>query len=144
MIEEQALVIRTEGKQAFVEIQRNQPCALCGATQGCGISLWSRIFSGRRDSFATHNQLEVKVGDRVVIGVEEGALLASSLLAYVLPLVLLCVGALLGENLSDMQSGKDMYAALGALLGLVIGLAAVRVHSVRGSGRYRPVMLRRT
>ncbi|MFM9912102.1 MAG: SoxR reducing system RseC family protein [Methylophilaceae bacterium] len=145
MIEEQAVVIRTEGEQAFLEIQRNQPCGLCGATQGCGISLWSRIFSSRRNTFSSHNQLDVKPGERVVVGVEEGALLTGSLVAYALPLLLLCIGALLGSNLAETQAGKDLYAALGALLGLFVGLASVRVYTAaqRTRGRYQPVMLRR-
>ena len=145
MIEEQAVVIRTEGEQAFLEIQRNQPCGLCGATQGCGISLWSRVFGQRRSTFSSHNQLEAKVGEHVVVGVEEGALLMGSLLAYAAPLLLLCVGALLGANLSDVQSSKDLYAALGALLGLFSGLISVRVYTAAqsGTGRYQPVMLRR-
>lgn len=145
MIEEQAVVLSTEGEQALLEIQRNQPCGLCGATQGCGISLWSRVFGQRRSTFSSHNQLQAKVGERVVVGVEEGALLKGSLLAYAAPLLLLCVGALLGSNLSDVQSGKDLYGGLGALLGLGLGLVSVRVYTAvqRGSGRYQPVMLRR-
>ena len=145
MIEEQAVVIRTEGEQAFLEIQRNQPCGFCGATQGCGISMWSRIFASRRNTFSSYNQLQVKVGERVVIGVEENALLMGSLVAYAAPLLILCVGALIGSNLAETQASKDLYAALGALLGLVLGLISVRVYTAaqHGLGRYQPIMLRR-
>jgi sigma-E factor negative regulatory protein RseC len=129
MMEERALVVSIDGEQAFVEIQRDQPCALCGASQGCGISLWSRIFAKRRASFSTQNKLNAKVGERIIIGVEEGALLT---------------GSLLGANLADSQSAKDLYAALGALLGLILGLLLVRLYTAQSAGgRYRPVMLRR-
>ena len=145
MIEEQAIVVRTQGNQAIIEIERNKPCGLCGATKGCGISLWSRIFGNRHEAFSTENKLAVKVGDHIIIGVEEGVLLTGSLIAYAIPLLMLFIGAGLGSYISDVQSIQDMAASIGALLGLALGLALVRVYTRthRGSGRYHPVMLRR-
>jgi len=68
-----------------------------------------------------------------------------SLVAYAAPLLILCVGALIGSNLAETQASKDLYAALGALLGLVLGLISVRVYTAaqHGLGRYQPIMLRR-
>jgi sigma-E factor negative regulatory protein RseC len=150
MIEEQAVVIEIKGDQAMLEIERSQPCGLCGATRGCGISMWGRIFGQHRGMFSAVNSLQVKTGDRVIVGVEETALLSSSLIAYILPLLLLCAGAWLIPQIFNVDVGSrlssDIYAVLGAMVGLIGGLLIVRflTNGKRLIGRYQPVMLRRS
>lgn len=147
MIEEQAIVIRTQRQQALLEIERSQPCGLCGSTQGCGVSLWGRIFGARRAGISAENSLQLQAGERVIIGMREGGLLGSALLAYVPPLLLLCLGAwgaaaVAGEHASTAI--RDTYSFLGALSGLLAGLWIVRFLAAgsRQLGRYQPVMLR--
>lgn len=148
MIEEQAIVVRTQGHQALLEIERSQPCGLCGSTQGCGVSLWGRIFGGRRGAIRTDNLLRLEVGERVIIGMPEGGLLGSAVLGYLTPLLLLCLGAwwstlIAGDHASTVI--RDIYSFFGALSGLLAGLGIVRFLAAnnRHLGRYQPVMLRR-
>lgn len=145
MIEEQAVVIRVDGARAHLEIERSRPCGLCGATRGCGVSLWGRLFSSKRSGISAVNDLHAQVGEHVIIGVQEGALLASSMTAYVVPLLLVCAGALLGASLASSRAASDFYSVAGAVAGLVSGLAWVRFYTAgrRKDGRYQPVMLRR-
>lgn len=145
MIEEQAVVVELQGERALLEIERNQPCGICGATRGCGISIWGRFFSRRSNKFLASNQLDAKVGDRIVVGLEEGALFASAMISYVLPLALLLGGSLFGASFSRTAAGSDLFAAVGAFTGLFAGLLLVRLYSVgrQFSARYQPVMLRR-
>ncbi len=145
MIEEQAVIVELKGECALLEIERSQPCGICGATRGCGISIWGRLFSQRSNKFLAANQLNAKVGDRVVIGVEEGALFSSAIISYVAPLLLLMGGAFLGSSLATTTSASDLYAALGGVAGLFSGLLLVKLYSAgkQLSGRYAPVMLRR-
>lgn len=150
MIEEQAVVIGIKGDHAMLEIERSQPCGLCGATRGCGVSMWGRIFGQHRGLFSATNSLQVNTGDRVIVGIEESALLSSSLIAYLLPLLLLCLGAWGIPQLLNVDAGSrqasDMYAVLGAVVGLVGGLLIVKflTDGKRLIGRYQPVMLRRS
>lgn len=150
MIEEQAVVIDIQGEQALLEVERNKPCGLCGATRGCGISLWGRIFGQHRGVFLADNSLKLESGDRVIVGIEESALLSSALVAYGLPLLLLCVGAWLAPLLFGIQAtsrpASDLYAGLGALAGLAGGLLLVKWQTAgkRLIGRYQPMMLRRS
>lgn len=148
MIEEQAIVMHIQGRRALLEIERSQPCGLCGSTQGCGISLWGRIFGARRGGFNAENSLLLEVGERVIVGMPESGLLGIVLLAYLPPLLLLCLGAwgftvFAGEAVSAAM--RDAYAVTGGLLGLLAGFALVRFLSggERKIGRYQPVMLRR-
>jgi sigma-E factor negative regulatory protein RseC len=145
MIEEQAVVVQVEGTRALLEIERSSPCGLCGATRGCGVSLWGRLFGSRRSGISTSNDLQVQVGDRVIIGVREDALLTSSVMAYLVPVLLICAGALLGSSLAASRAAGDLYAVVGAVAGLLSGLAWMRLQTRGGrqDGRYQPVMLRR-
>lgn len=142
MIEEQALVVGVEQDKALLEIVRRTPCGLCGQTRGCGISVWGRLLGHRNNVFQAVNQLNARVGDQVVVGVDEKALLASSLAVYGVPLALVLAGAAIGTLLGP--SGGDAWPLVGAGLGLVAGLLWVRGHAAgRGlDARYRPVILR--
>lgn len=150
MIEEQAIVIDIKGEQALLEVERNKPCGLCGATRGCGISLWGRIFGQHRGRFLANNSLKLENGDRVIVGIEESALLSSAMAVYGLPLLFLCFGAWLVPLLFGIQASSrlasDLYALFGALAGLAGGLMLVKWQSAgkRLIGRYQPVMLRRS
>ncbi len=144
MIEEQAVVVGVEGERAHLEIERSSPCGLCGATRGCGVSLWGRLFTRPHGSISAENALQAGIGDHVIIGVEEGALLASALTAYVVPLLLMCGGGILGTVFATSRASSDLYAVAGAVTGLLMGLCWLRLHtSGRQDGKYQPVMLRR-
>jgi len=144
MIEEQAVVVAIEGERAHLEIRRNTPCGLCGTTQGCGVSLWGRLFKRSSSGFWASNSLQANVGDAVIIGIQEGALFTGALTAYVVPLLFLCAGALIGSWNASSRSGGDISAIAGAAVGLAVGFAWVKFQTSRRrqDGRYEPVMLR--
>jgi len=144
MIEEQAIVVGVERDQALLEIVRNKPCGLCGQTRGCGISIWGRLLGHRTNVFRADNEINAQVGDSVVVGVDEKALLAGSLAVYVVPLFLLLGGAAVGGFFATSPGNADTYALAGAVAGLVIGLLWLRAHAAgRGpDARFRPVILR--
>ena len=103
MIEEHAIVVDVRKDEAMLEIVRQRPCGLCGKTRGCGISLWGKLFN-HTSVFKADNRIGATVGDNVVVGVEEHALLRNSMSIYGIPLAAVLAGALLG-----------MAAAAGAL-----------------------------
>ena len=142
MIEEQALVVGIEQDKALLEIVRRTPCGLCGQTRGCGISVWGRLLGPRNNVFRAVNQLNAQVGDYVVVGVDEKALLASSLAVYGVPLAMLLAGAAVGTVLAP--AAGDAWPLAGAGFGLVAGLLWIKGHAAgRGMDvRYRPVILR--
>ena len=144
MIEEHAVVVGVEHELALLEVVRRSSCAMCGQTRGCGISLWGRLFGHRNNIFRAVNQIGVKQGDSVIVGVDERALLRSSLAAYGIPLLTLLIGALFGNALGGENAPRDLYAVIGAATGLVLGLLWLKAHaSGRGlDPRYRPVILR--
>ena len=143
MIEEHAVVIGVERELALLEVVRRTPCGLCGQTRGCGISLWGKLFGHRGNVFRAVNGIGARQGDNVIVGVDERALLTSSLVAYGVPLI----GALLGGVLGGVLGGeapRDLYAVVGAAAGLALGLLWLKAHAAGHhlDPHYRPVILR--
>lgn len=145
MIEEQAIVVDVDRDMALLEIVRSKPCGLCGQTRGCGVSIWGRLLGHRISVVRAENQINAQAGDSVVVGIDEKALLASSLAAYGVPLISLLIGAGLGGSFAAAPANADAYALSGAGLGLALGLLWLRGHAARRtSGSYRPIVLRQS
>ena len=144
MIEERAIVLRVADDKAYFEVVRHSACGLCGQTRGCGISVWGRLFGHRQSVFVADNRIDAKEGDHVVIGVEEKALLASSLIAYGVPLLTMLAGTMAGVSIAPVLAARDIYSVAGALIGLGLGLLWLKLHGTgRGmDARYTPVILR--
>ena len=151
MIEERAIIVSLESETsvaestatdstATLEIERKVACGLCGQTRGCGNSIWGKLFAHQSTAFKAQNRINAKVGDSVIVGINEKALLKSALLLYILPLATMLIGAILATQLKDTNG----YAMLGALLGLVLGFMWVKGHTMSSSyfKLQQPVILR--
>ena len=146
MIEERAVILSLESEAsaadstATLEIERKIACGLCGQTRGCGNSIWGKLFAHQSTAFKAQNLINAKVGDSVIVGINESALLKSALLLYMLPLASMLIGAILATQIHDTNG----YAMLGALIGLVLGFVWVKGHTM--SSNYfklqQPVILR--
>ncbi len=147
MIEERAIILSlesdvsaSENSTATLEIERKTACGLCGQTRGCGNSIWGKLFAHQSSAFKAQNRINAKVGDSVIVGINEQALLKSALLLYMLPLATLFLGAISATQFNSSNGS----AMLGAAAGLVLGLLWVKGHTM--SNRYfklqQPVILR--
>ena len=140
MIEEQAVVIFKEDDQVSVEIMRTKPCGLCGKTQGCGNSIWGKIFSNKRNKLSIKNNIGVKIGDRVMLTIEENYLLRSSLLLYGLPLLFLFIGMVFMDTIT--QKNSDLWVLVGAIFGMLSGLILVKFLARKNHDRlYKEAMI---
>ena len=147
MIEEQAVVISSEGAFATVEARRSHACGPCGANSVCGVSALAKLLGKRRGSLSVRNPIGAGPGDRVVVGLDESVLTTGSFVIYMVPLLTLVIFAVVGQWLAVLltfESAEPM-AIAGGLLGLWLGLSAARSHTSRtgGDDRYRAVILRR-
>lgn len=140
MLETPARVVQTEQSAALVEADFGGGCGsgMC-AKGGCGAAVLAQLFSRNpRGPMRVGNPIQASIGERVIVGVEEGMLVRSTLVAYLLPLAMLLGGALVGRTL-----GGDGLAAVGAMLGLAVGWGMARLLGRRLLQRAQPVILRR-
>lgn len=141
MIEEQGRVVAIERGAVWVETLRKSTCSSCSVKAGCGQGLFDQLgVKERRGLVRALCDLHLKVGDGVVIGVQEDLLVRGSLLVYLLPLLGLFAAALMADQLGL----SEPWVIVSALLGFALACVAVRwrSRSVAADPSLQPVVLR--
>lgn len=147
IIEETARIVALEGDQAWVVTQRRSACDSCGANKACGTGLMARALpKGPGLKIQAFNTTEAKVGDDVVLGIDDRVLLRSAVLMYLFPLLALMGGAFLGELASNYLLIVDneymsLLGGLSAMAGVLFWLRR-QTHLLAASGEYQPRILR--
>ena len=147
MIEERAVILSIESQPenpqisiATLEIERKTACGLCGKTRGCGNAIWGKLFAHQSTAFKAKNLINAHVGQSVIVGINEQALLKSALLLYLLPLATMLVAAFIAMKVNS----SDLSTIIGAVIGLLGGFLWVKGYTT--SNQYflfqQPVILR--
>lgn len=125
MIEELAQVKGTQDGNALIEVSRQGGCHGCNLRAGCGTGSLGRLLGHRQKPFFIANSLNLKKGDKVIIGLPENAYVLAGFLVYILPLFGLFLFSILADNLFGSD---DVVNVLAAIAGLVCGvLVAARL-----------------
>jgi sigma-E factor negative regulatory protein RseC len=143
VIEEQGRIVAVEPGAVWVETVRYSACQSCAANKGCGHAMMDGQRAGSRARIrALTDQSSLQIDDQVVLGIPEGILLHGAVMVYLLPLLLMFAGALLGEYFGP--EGIDA-AAAGGIIGLLGGFVLNRWYSVRhhSDPAMQPQVLRR-
>ena len=127
MIEEKALVVKIEGEYAWIETQRQSSCGHCSVKEGCGTQVLGKFLANKSASVRCVNSLNVKVGEMVVIGIAESALVKGSLLLYFLPIISMILFGGIAVMFSQipslgLSSFTDLFAVIASFGGLFAGL----------------------
>jgi sigma-E factor negative regulatory protein RseC len=130
VLETRAIIVQTDGQYAQVQVSQADGCEQCNG-KGCGTGKLSQLFCSKPRQFQVDNPINASIGDQVIISVAEGAVLRGIGLVYLLPLILLLMGAVIGNSLAEQAEQRDSYSAVGALLGLVAGFAIAKWISSR-------------
>ncbi|MFN3543900.1 MAG: SoxR reducing system RseC family protein [Thiobacillus sp.] len=133
MLEQTVEIVKTAPDGIWVRAVEPSGCGSCGGN-GCSSRRIAELFQRRPRLFPVDSDLALAPGDRVVVGIVDGSVLAGAMRAYGLPLALMMAGALLGQA---MQPG-DGAALVGLLAGGALGWAIGR-----GGRVPRPIVLRR-
>jgi sigma-E factor negative regulatory protein RseC len=123
---EQGVVLRTDSEAAWVKTVRSSACEGCTAKGSC-------------HSMGGNNEMEVKalntagarVGDRIVLSFETASLLKATFLIYVFPIILLIIGAALGQTLASVIEFSP--TALSILFGFTFFFTALFIIKVRAN-----------
>lgn len=134
----EGVVDEISGNMATVEVGvAESGCGRCHEVGGCGGQNLSRALCHKKRRIILPNTLGAKVGDRVAVGMEDAAIGALATRTYVLPLLGILCGAIVGQHL--VADGS-----LGGIVGALGGFAAALVYSVArpASVQAVPTMLR--
>lgn len=146
MIEEQAQVIEIKDNVLFLQAQTQSACGSCAANKGCGTSLLAKVVGRKFTHFQADNNVNAKIGDIVVVGLAEEALLKGSMVMYVIPILAMLVFALLADYFlpADVLY-RDLMVAATSMMGLVWGSLLSKWYFARESSvrLFAPVVLRK-
>jgi len=127
MIEQSAIVLAVDAdtENATIEVVRKTACGICGKTRGCGNAIWGKVFAHKGTSFKAKNTVNARVGQSVIVGIDEAAVMKTALLLYLVPLVMMFIGTILISQLHT----SDAAAMIGAVAGLILGYLWVKAHT---------------
>jgi sigma-E factor negative regulatory protein RseC len=100
-------------------------CSGCGEKSGCAIGKLSG--EGKTAHLRLPVEPGLRAGDRVRLSLGHGGLNRAALIGYLLPALLLVVGAAIGEALSASNGGAALGALLGGGVALLLGRALPRI-----------------
>jgi sigma-E factor negative regulatory protein RseC len=145
MLKEHGIVVEVNEPFAIVETQRTSLCGQCAASKGCGTGSLSHILGQKTTRIQVVKHTHTKVGDKVLIGLEEQALLKSALAFYLPPLVGLFIAAVGYEFLAKTTPLPhfEILTVLAGLVGLFTGLIWVKRLSIKlnKNTEYQPIIL---
>ena len=129
MMEEPGRVVAVEEGAVWVQALRESTCSSCSANAGCGQGLLDKLaITSQRGNVRALTDLQLAVGDEVVIGVREELLLRSAVQVYLLPLLALLGGGFIAQSLG-LSEPLSILLGLGGLLaaGLLVRWRSLRV-----------------
>lgn len=140
MATEEGIVIKTHDNAAVVKTVKSSACEGCSSRGSCNSM-------GENDEMEVEaiNEAGAKVGDRIVLNLETGPLLKVTFLLYVFPIILLLIGAAIGQRIATML-GMDS-SGLSVLVGFTFLFAAVlfiktKANHLAKRDKYRPTIVK--
>lgn len=125
MLEEKGIVVALDGTKVSVQTQIKTTCSSCSAQDGCGTGTIAKALSPKANIIVLQSELNLNVGDTLVLGVEEGLVVKSALYVYILPIIGFILFAIVAELLYQPTSRPEellqaVLAFVGGWLGLVL------------------------
>lgn len=146
MIEETATVVMNEGEFAWVEAERQTTCGSCAANKGCGTAVLAKVVGKKAARMRAINPIDAQVGDTVIVGLNEAALVKGSLAVYLFPLVFMMLFAITGNVVATQMHWQiEPVVILFAVAGLAVAGIWLRqfTRRIQHDKVYQPVILRR-
>jgi sigma-E factor negative regulatory protein RseC len=142
LVEGTARVVALEGDRVWLEPEPRSGCGACASAGVCGakgLGTFASRIEARR--FPLNDHLGLALGERVIVGVPENALLRATGAVYAIPLATtLGAGAL-----AQWAAGSDGVTLAAMIGGLAVGMLAARQGAARlgARGDLSPRLLRR-
>ncbi len=145
-LEERGRVVETEGDYVWVEVTRRPGCSGCENKNECGTAVLAKTMSSKPVHIKILNTILAKPGDDVIVAIEQKSLTTGSFSVYMVPLLLMLSGALLGDVLGQrfLMEYHDGVAIIAAFAGLAGGFFWLRRYTRKNiqNKLYQPSLVR--
>lgn len=120
---ENGIVVDVDGGRVLIEANAEATCASCAAKDSCNLDV-----SSHKRRIWMDNTIGAQNGDLVSFKIEEKGILLSSLILYLLPVVLLMGGAI-GLSLAApvLEYDSELMSVIGGLAGLLLYIVVLKV-----------------
>ena len=132
--QQEGVVLEVNGIMAKVKTSRHNDCENCGACPGNS----ALVLEAR-------NMLDAKPGDRVVIEVREVNMLKAAFIVYMLPLVAIFIGAVIGNLLAEKLGYSVLaFQVAGGFIAFVLSVLYIKFfdYNARNDVKMQPVITR--
>jgi len=125
LVEEQGLVVSLQGQYASISPLVQSCSQSCASNGMCGTALLKPQFGNKQRLIIAKNPINARPGDQETIGLNRMAWVLSSLMIYLLPLLMLIPGAITGETIAyraGIENGEfaTILSGLGSALATFI------------------------
>ena len=140
MATEQGIVIKTDAGDAWVKTVKTGACEGCSAKAACHAS-----GSGEEMEVKVINEVGAKAGDRIVLSFDTGSLLKATFLLYIFPILLLLLGAVIGQETASYfgfnASGFSAVAGF-SFFGAALLMVRIKANQLAKKNKYRPKIIK--
>ena len=142
MITENGIVTHATPETAWIKTTRSAACESCSSKDSCDVS----HHPSEEMTVILPNTLGVIKGDRVIVGINSGPMLFLSFLLYVFPIILLIIGALIGDALAPVLEMNKSALSMG--FGFLLFAVAFLIIRKKQAGmskkdKYKPFLVRK-
>ena len=126
-------VIKVSGNEAIVQIRNHSSCSSCG---GCGTSNKNKV-----NTIWTKNYQDANVGDFVKIELTEKTLLKLSTLVYIIPVISLLIGLIIGHSYAESNNlPENLVGLIGGLFLMSISFIGINIidRKTKDSSKLKP------
>jgi len=140
MATEQGIVIKTDSRTAWVKTIKSASCAGCSAKGSCHSK-----GAGEEMEVNAINEAGARKGDRIVLSFETSSLLKATFLLYVFPILLLIIGAAIGQEMAPKFDFNP--SGFSAIIGFIFFFAALLIiktaaNRLARKNEYRPKIIK--
>jgi sigma-E factor negative regulatory protein RseC len=123
-MEETGLVIKVEGRRAFVAVERKSACESCPASAICKPTEEGSLIEAI-------NEAGAQIGDRVIVSLKAFSYLKGSIIAYGIPALSLIAGAVMGKEILKgfVKLDPELLSAIGGLVFFTLSFVIIKLFS---------------
>lgn len=130
--------IGSANNAAWVKTVKSSACAGCASRDSCEST-------GNDMKVKAINMAGAKVGDRIVLNFQTGALLRATFLLYVFPIICMIVGAVTGQKIAPaLGYSPSVISVFAGFLFFTIAVLIIKIRSDRMARKqeYQPKIIR--
>ena len=140
MVTEEGIVIKTDKYRAWVKTHKSSACEGCSSKGSC-----HSLGGGKEMEVEANNEIGAISGDRVQISFDSGKFIRVSFLLYIFPILMMIVGAVLGQRFHfKLNMSESAASAIGGFcfFGLAVLIVRWGSHLMTRENDYQPKITR--